>query len=70
MTSVSLLCPRFALCPGLVESNLRGTDEQSVTGGGNAISADTSGETILSVIEGKRDADDGKFVHREGVYGW
>ena len=60
----------FALCPGLVESNLRGTSEEQRTVGGMAISPETSGQTILSVIEGKRDADDGKFVHKDGVYGW
>ena len=51
-------------------SNLRGTSEEQRTAGGAAISADTSGGTILSVIEGKRDADDGKFIHKDGTYPW
>jgi hypothetical protein len=61
---------RFSLCPGLVESNLRGTSEEQRKVGGMALSPETSGQTILSVIEGKRDVDDGKFVHKDGVYGW
>jgi len=60
----------FAMCPGFVVSNLRGTSEEARTGGGHAISPATSGQTMLSIIEGKRDADVGKFVHRDGVYPW
>lgn len=60
----------FPMCPGLVRSNLRGTEEEKVSAGGNAGSPDVSGETILSIIEGKRDADVGKFVHKDGVYDW
>lgn len=60
----------FALCPGLVKSNLRGTKPEQVNAGGRAGSADVSGQTVLSVIEGQRDADAGKFVHKGGVYPW
>jgi NAD(P)-dependent dehydrogenase (short-subunit alcohol dehydrogenase family) len=58
------------MCPGLVRSNLRGTEEQNVSAGGRAGSADVSGEMILSIIEGKRDADVGKFIHKDGVHEW
>ncbi|KAF9738049.1 short chain dehydrogenase [Paraphaeosphaeria minitans] len=60
----------FPMCPGLVRSNLRGAKEENVSAGGRAGSADVSGETILSIIEGKRDIDVGKFVHKDGVHEW
>lgn len=60
----------FTVCPGLVRSNLRGTSEEQVSAGGKAVDATVSGEFILSIMEGKRDADVGKFVHKEGVWPW
>lgn len=60
----------FIVCPGLVVSNLRGKSEEQRQAGGNAGSPIVSGETILSIVEGKRDADVGKFVHKDGVYDW
>lgn len=60
----------FAVCPGLVESNLRGTSDMERTMGGKAGSPDVSGQTILQMIEGERQADVGKFVHKDGVYPW
>lgn len=60
----------FVMCPGLVESNLRGKSEGARTGGGNAGSPIVSGETMLSIIDGRRDADAGLFVHKDGVYPW
>lgn len=60
----------FVVCPGLVESNLRGESDVARTAGGNAGSADVSGETVLGIMEGKRDGEVGKFVHKDGVYGW
>lgn len=60
----------FALCPGFVKSNLRGPSEEARSGWGKAGDPTRSGETILSVIQGERDADAGKFVHGDGVYPW
>ena len=60
----------FAMCPGLVESNLRGTEEMQRKAGGYAGSPEVSGRTVLSVLEGERDADVGKLVHKDGVYPW
>jgi len=60
----------FVMCPGLVVSNLRGKSEEARNVGGLATSPVVSGETMLSIIEGKRDADVGKFVHKDGVYPW
>ena len=60
----------FAVCPGLVESNLRGRGEQQRTAGGTAGDPEESGRTMLQIIEGERDADVGKFVHKGGVYPW
>lgn len=60
----------FVMCPGFVVSNLRGKSEEARNGGGLATSPVVSGETMLSIIEGKRDPDVGKFVHKDGVYPW
>ena len=60
----------FAVCPGLVVSNLRGTDEVSRSGWGMAGDPIVSGELILSIINGARDTDVGKLVHQGGVYPW
>ncbi|KIW60695.1 hypothetical protein PV05_00894 [Exophiala xenobiotica] len=60
----------FVVCPGLVRSNLRGKSEEAVNAGGRAGDPMVSGKTIFSVVEGKRDADVGKFVHKDGVYPW
>ncbi|KAK4947475.1 hypothetical protein LTR10_013843 [Elasticomyces elasticus] len=60
----------FAVCPGLVRSNLRGKTEADVSAGGHAGDPDVAGQTLLSVIEGKRDADVGKVVHKDGVHPW
>ncbi|KIW12231.1 hypothetical protein PV08_09507 [Exophiala spinifera] len=60
----------FAVCPGFVRSHLRGRTEEQISGWGGAGDPKVSGQTILSIVEGKRDADVGKFVHKDGVYPW
>lgn len=60
----------FAFCPGFVRSNLRGQSEEARSGWGKAGDPKMSGEAILSIIQGERDADAGKFVHKDGVYPW
>ena len=60
----------FAVCPGLVESNLRGHGQQERSAGGMAGNPDVSGQTILRIIEGERNSDMGKFVYKDGVYPW
>ncbi|EXJ79385.1 hypothetical protein A1O3_08887 [Capronia epimyces CBS 606.96] len=60
----------FAVCPGLVRSNLRGKDEQSRSAGGAAQDPEVSGQLILDIVEGKRDSHVGKFVYKDGVRPW
>lgn len=61
----------FLMCPGLVVSNIRGTSDEMRNMGGAAGDPEVSGQTILSIMEGKRDADIGKgVIHKDGVYGW
>nr|POF17109.1 short-chain dehydrogenase/reductase trope [Quercus suber] len=60
----------FAVCPGLVASNLRGEAPEQVSAGGKAISADTAGNFIKDILAGQRDEDVGKFVHAKGIYPW
>lgn len=60
----------FAVCPGLVVSNLRGRGDEQRSAGGKASDPEESGRTMLRIVEGGRDADVGKFVHKGGVYPW
>ena len=60
----------FAMSPGFVMSNLRGTSEELRSGWGKAEPASLSGEFMLSILEGKRDEDVGKLVWKDGVYEW
>lgn len=60
----------FSVCPGLVESNLRGTAPEAVNAGGRARPAEDSGKMLLSVLEGDRDADVGKYLHFDGIRPW
>jgi len=54
--------------PGLVATNLGGNKEFLKQRG--AGSSEVSAQTILSVIEGRRDTDIGKLIHKDGVYLW
>lgn len=60
----------FAMSPGFVVSKLRGTSEELRSGWGKAGPASVAGETMLSILEGNRDDDVGKFVSKDGVYEW
>ena len=61
----------FAISPGFVVSNLRGTDDDSRNGWGmGAGNPDVAGDFILNIINGERDADAGKLIHKDGVYPW
>lgn len=60
----------FLVCPGLVESNLRGPDNNARTAGGKAQSPETSARFVKDVICGKRDRDVGLFVHQDGIWPW
>ncbi|KAK4935155.1 hypothetical protein LTR10_023746 [Elasticomyces elasticus] len=60
----------FAMSPGFVESNLRGTTEELRSGWGLAGDPMTAGETLLTILRGERDADVGRLVHKDGVYDW
>jgi NAD(P)-dependent dehydrogenase (short-subunit alcohol dehydrogenase family) len=60
----------FAVSPGFVVSNLRGTSEELRTGWGKAGPANVAGETLMSILDGERDADVGKLIYKDGVYDW
>ena len=60
----------FALSPGFVVSNLRGTSEEARTGWGKAGDPEVAGEIVLHILQGRRDADVGCLVHKDGVYPW
>lgn len=59
-----------AMTPGFVVSNLRGESEELRSGWGKAGDPTVSGNLILSILKGERDHDLGKFVKKDGVYGW
>ena len=56
----------FTYDPGFTVSNL----SEMNTKENGARSVDTSVENLMDVIEGKRDADVGKFIHNTGEYPW
>lgn len=60
----------FAMSPGFVVSNLRGPNEDQRNGWGKAGDPDVSGKLLLSIVEGKRDADVGHLVRTDGIYEW
>ncbi|KAL8689738.1 MAG: hypothetical protein Q9218_004652 [Villophora microphyllina] len=63
----------FSMCPGFVVSNLRGTSDDARTGamfGASASDPEESGRLLLDILEGRRDEDVGKFVHKDGLYPW
>ncbi|KAG9230058.1 short chain dehydrogenase [Amylocarpus encephaloides] len=62
----------WSFCPGYVVTNLSGTGEKGrqeriENGAGDA---SISGRTLAGIIDGKEDANVGKFVHKDGVYMW
>jgi NAD(P)-dependent dehydrogenase (short-subunit alcohol dehydrogenase family) len=62
----------WSCCPGYVVTNLSGTGESGVQErvARGAGSPKESADGLLAIVEGKRDADVGKFVHKNGIYGW
>lgn len=60
----------FMMSAGFVRSNLRGSSEEARSGWGKAGDPEVSGQIVLNIVQGKRDADVGRFVHKDGVYPW
>ncbi|PQE16488.1 short chain dehydrogenase protein [Rutstroemia sp. NJR-2017a BBW] len=60
----------WAICPGYVITNLTGEADRENRAKQGAESPTISAQTIQSVVEGKRDQDVGKVVHKDGVYDW
>jgi NAD(P)-dependent dehydrogenase (short-subunit alcohol dehydrogenase family) len=60
----------FALSPGFVVSNLRGKSEEARTGWGKAGDPEVSGQIVLDIVQGRRDANVGSLIHKDGVYPW
>lgn len=60
----------FVMSPGFVRSNLRGSTEKMRSEWGKAGDPAISGGLVLNIVQGKRDADVGQFVHKDGVYDW
>ena len=60
----------FAMSPGFVVSNLRGTSEELRSGWGKAGPATVPGEFMLSILNGERDEDVGKLIRKDGVDDW
>lgn len=49
---------------------MRGTSEELRSGWGQAGPTSVAGETMLSILDGKRDMDVGKLVRKDGVDDW
>ena len=58
----------WTLDPGFVVTNLGGNKEALKQMG--AGSPEVSAQTILGIVEGKRDADVGKLIYKDGIYPW
>lgn len=56
----------FAYCPGFTVSNL--SENNKLEKGAKKVE-DAAGP-LVKVLEGKRDEDNGKFLHDSGIYGW
>ncbi|KAF2160214.1 hypothetical protein M409DRAFT_29299 [Zasmidium cellare ATCC 36951] len=56
----------FAFCPGFTESGLSGMN----TVGNGAKPVSEGAKPILDILEGKRDAEHGLFLHVDGTYPW
>jgi NAD(P)-dependent dehydrogenase (short-subunit alcohol dehydrogenase family) len=60
----------FSVCPGFVRSKIRGEGEENITGHGRAGDPLVSGRFMLDIIEGRRDDDVGRCIHKDGIYPW
>ncbi|PMD56160.1 uncharacterized protein K444DRAFT_644992 [Hyaloscypha bicolor E] len=60
----------FAASLWCVRSNLRGESEQARSGWRGVGDAEVAGELVLSIVEGKWDADVGCLVYKDGIYAW
>lgn len=58
----------FAVSPGFLASGLGGNPEFLKKMG--ALDPSIAGPFLLSIIEGKRDADVGKVINKDGVQAW
>jgi len=58
----------FSVCPGFLVTDISGNKEWSRRMG--AEEPELGGKFILSVMNGERDADAGKVVKHDGVWGW
>jgi len=60
----------FAFDPGYVVTNLTGEEDRQNRVRNGAGDAAVSAETLLSIIDGRRDSDVGRFVHKDGLHPW
>jgi NAD(P)-dependent dehydrogenase (short-subunit alcohol dehydrogenase family) len=60
----------FAVCPGFVRSSLAGDGDVGKARNKRAGDPEDSGKVVLSVVLGERDADVGRFIHKDGLYPW
>lgn len=60
----------FLVHPGLIESGLRGPDENARTAGGRALKPVAAAGFIEDILSGKRDKDVGKCAHKDGIWPW
>ncbi|KAJ1560746.1 hypothetical protein HK405_006097, partial [Cladochytrium tenue] len=61
-------CKVWAFCPGYVVTNLSGAEDRENRVLRGAVSAEVPAQALADVLEGHRDADAGKFIHKDGTY--
>ena len=60
----------YAICPGFVVSNLRGTSAEQRNPRGTAEDPKTSAELVLSILRGEREADKACMIGRTEAHPW
>lgn len=60
----------FAVDPGVVQTDIRGTSREAREAGGLAISPSIPAELVFSVIRGERDEDVGRMISADRVQPW
>lgn len=60
----------YAMCPGFVISNLRGTSEEARTGYGRALSPETSADLLYKILKGEKDGEMRKLITNDGPKDW
>ena len=60
----------WTMCPGYLATKLTSEEDRKARIGMGLPGPEVGAGIILDIFEGRRDKDVGKFVWKNGVYGW